>query len=389
MPVEQILEATILENPSVHFAYVIIKKMGEQQKSPEVSRFMDWLHHHKIAVVIAGSLALLMGTALAVWALFYQPPVAQKLNARSNTAATRKVPVKFYSPLTGLQVADEAATKRQVTAIMLENSPDSRPQSGIRDAGIVYEAIAEGGITRFQCLYQEARPGLIGPVRSLRPYYLEWAAPYDPAFAHIGGSKRALDTVRSGQFKDIDQFFNAGAYYRSTDRYAPHNVYTTFDRLDALNDKKGFKNSSFEGFARAKKEFPAVSPNAGTIEVSISGPLYNSSYSYDKTANHYVRSQAGKPHTDREHGGITPKVVIVMKVHMSLGFEDGYREQIETNGQGDAYVFQNGTVTEATWKKDGIKGQLSFTDKSGKIIALNRGQTWITAIPKEQSVNWK
>ncbi len=346
------------------------------------------MHAHKIATAIISTVALLTATAICVWALFYQPPMAQT-PSNSLKGISRVAKPKYYSPLTGVEVPDEATTKRQLTAIMIENSPEARPQSGLKAAGIIYEAIAEGGITRFQCLYQEARPGLIGPVRSLRPYYLEWAAPYDASFAHIGGSKKALDTVRNGQFKDIDQFFNAGAYYRSTDRYAPHNVYTTFDRLDALNTKKGFTSSTFQGFNRNRKEAPAPTPNASSITVNMSGALFNSSYTYDKASNSYLRSQAGKPHLDREAGPINPKVVIVMRVNMFRGFEDGYREQIDTNGNGQAYIFQNGTVIEGQWQKNGIKSQLSFINSAGKPIPLNAGQTWIAGLPKERNVTWQ
>jgi len=128
---------------------------------------------------------------------------------------------KYYSPLTGEQVADEAATKQVVTAIMIENSPDARPQSGIKDAGVVYEAIAEGGITRFLTLHQQDKPQLVGPVRSLRIYFLDWLAPYNASVAHVGGSADALAEVRNGSYRDIDQFFNADSYWRSVRSQRP------------------------------------------------------------------------------------------------------------------------------------------------------------------------
>lgn len=154
---------------------------------------------------------------------------------------------KFYSPLSGVLVADQAATKRAVTAVMIENSPDARPQSGLAEADVVFEAVAEGGITRFIALYQNSRPSLIGPVRSLRAYYADWAAGFDPSVAHVGGSGDALTMIRSGNYGvDIDQFFNAGAYWRANDRAAPHNVYTNFEKLDALNASKNHTTSTLQ-----------------------------------------------------------------------------------------------------------------------------------------------
>lgn len=300
-----------------------------------------------------------------------------------------KEPPKYYSPLTGIQVADEALTKRPVTAIMIENSPDARPQSGLKDAGIVYEAVAEGGITRFIALYQESRPGLIGPVRSVRPYYVEWASAYDPAVAHIGGSARALEMIRGGGYgTDLDQFFNAGTYWRAADRYAPHNVYTDSDKLDALNAAKGKTGSTFTAWPRQDGK-TSEAPNATVVDINVSSGSYGVHYNYDAASNTYVRQQGGQPHTDREAGQIQPAVVVAIKVPMSLGFEDGYREQITTTGSGEGFVFQNGTVTAVTWAKAGGTAPLTLTDPAGKEVVLNRGQTWVTALANTRSVTWQ
>ncbi len=360
----------------------------EQKQTPKHQHFA-WFHRHRTRYIAIFAVIIVVIAAAGAWYILYaqHKPVSMDI-PKPKVAPKPTPPAKIYSPLTGMEVPDLATTKREVTAIMIENSPDARPQSGIKDAGIVYEAIAEGGITRFVCLYQEARPGLIGPVRSVRPYYIEWTASYNPAYAHVGGSRRALETVRNGEYKDLDQFFNANAYYRSDDRYAPHNVYTTFDRLDALNKSKGFNESSFTGLPR-KDDRPIATPNASSINVDISGELYNSAYTYDKPSNSYARQQDGAPHLDREAGQIAPKVVAVIKVPIAIGEEDGYREQIDTNGSGPADIFQDGTVTEGKWVKDGAKGQLSFTDSAGKPLALNRGQLWVTAIGTDHDVTWK
>jgi hypothetical protein len=104
---------------------------------------------------------------------------------------------------------------------MIENSPDARPQSGLQDAGVVVEAIAEGGITRFLTLFQESQPQYIGPVRSLRPYYIDFAAPFQAGIAHVGGSPEALSRVRNGSYRDLDQFFNSAYFSRISARPAP------------------------------------------------------------------------------------------------------------------------------------------------------------------------
>lgn len=300
-----------------------------------------------------------------------------------------KPEVKYYSLLTGELVKTEADTKKAVTGVMIENSPDARPQSGLKNSGVVFEAIAEGGITRFLVLYQQEKPKLIGPVRSLRLYDVEWVAAFDASIGHVGGSAAALREVRNGNYRDIDQFFNPGSYWRASDRYAPHNVYTNFSRLDALNKAKGYTTSKFTGFSRIDAE-PVEVPDATSIDIKISGFLYDSHYTYNQKTNKYARNQAGEKHLDREDGQITPSVIVAMNVNETSVFEDGWREDITTIGKGKATIFQNGTAIKATWHKKNKTSQIYFTDAEGKDIPLVRGQTWIAAIPNGRgSVSWQ
>src|SRR3989344_4870304 len=162
------------------------------------------------------SLALITILAGASAAVYFNFIYKSRDATHTSKSVSPPKPVTIASPLTGLQVAPELA-QRPVTAIMIENSLDARPQSGIQEAGVVFEAIAEGGITRFISLYQEAQPTYIGPVRSLRPYYIDWAVPFDASIAHIGGSPDALAQIRNGG-KDLDQFFNSGSYSRISSR---------------------------------------------------------------------------------------------------------------------------------------------------------------------------
>lgn len=364
--------------------------MRERKKFILWERLKDWTHLHHTAVYAIAGCGIIVAASLVAFFLLYQPP---KQTTVPRPAASVKKPTpdapKFYSPLTGTIVKDEATTKLPTTAIMIENSPDARPQSGLKAAGVVFEAIAEGGITRFLAIYQQDKPQLIGPVRSVRLYYVQWLAPFQPSVAHIGGSKFALQEVRNGKYRDIDQFFNAGSYWRATDRYAPHNVYTSFAKLDELNKKKGYTTSAVQGFSR-KESTPAKTPTATKINVTVSGPLYNSSYVYDPATNNYKRSQGGVAHNDREAGQINPTNIVVLNVDMKLIFEDGYREQITTTGAGKATIFRDGVVTVGTWTKKDAGSQLTFTTPDGKDIPLNRGQTWITAIPNGKgAVSWQ
>jgi hypothetical protein len=335
----------------------------------------------RFAIVVA-AIVLLGGAVLYVVATQVAP------SAEIFPGVTKQAEKKYYSPLNGVQVADEAATKRAVTAVMIENSPDARPQSGLAEADVVFEAVAEGGITRFIALYQPSQPGLVGPVRSLRPYYAQWAAGFDPSVAHVGGSPDALAMIRSGNYGvDIDQFFNPDSYWRAGDRAAPHNVYTNFERLNQLNESKNKKESSFT-FSPRVDEKKVAEPNATAINIPVSSGIFAVDYSYNATTNTYERKQGGEAHLDREKGQIAPKVVVVIKTDISLS-DDGSHMNIAVKSTGPAYIFQNGTVIEGTWGKSDEKATLVLRDANGKDIPLVRGQTWITVIGNDKNVTWQ
>ncbi|MDK2899037.1 MAG: hypothetical protein PWQ10_224 [Patescibacteria group bacterium] len=361
----------------------------EENKKPKLrKRINQWMHKNRKILFIIGGILLVCIAGIVTFLI-----LSKKTTPTPEITPTRAVEktvevVKYYSPLTGVLVANETATKLPVTGIMIENSPDARPQSGIKNSGIVFEAIAEGGITRFLVLYQQEKPQLIGPVRSVRSYYIDWAAAFNASIAHVGGSSTALAEVRNGNYRDIDQFFNSSTYWRATDRYAPHNVYTSFEKIDALNTAKGYTSSTFTGFTHTDGQASEIA-SATSININMSSALYNSHYIYDKTTNTYARSQAGEPHMDREAGQITPSVVIAMNVEESTITDDGH-QNIITIGSGKAVIFQNGTAINATWSKKSKTDQITFTDESGKNIPLVRGQTWISAIPtKSGSVTWE
>jgi hypothetical protein len=361
----------------------------QDEKAPisRRAKLWRWIKSHRPAVIAMIGGVLILAAAGTAYAILSQP--LPKVDTTPIVVKKKAPPVKYYSLLNGIQIADQAAQKSPVTAIMIENSPEARPQSGLNQAEVVYEAIAEGGITRFLALYQQHKPQLIGPVRSVRMYYLDWLAPYQPSVAHVGGSAAALAEVRNGNYRDIDQFFNGAYYWRSTDRYAPHNVYTSFEKLDALNAKKGYTSSEFTSFPRTDGG-AAKTQNATSVDVTISSALFNSHYDYDATTNTYKRSEGGEAHLDREEGQLAPSSVVVMDIDMSLIMQDGYREDITTSGTGKAYVFQNGVVQAVTWQKTDHSSPLRLIDAEGKDLSLVRGQTWITAVPNSGGgVTWK
>ncbi len=356
---------------------------NKQKRSPK-EWFMDLSRRNKIILIIG--IILLIGGSGAAYQMLQKPAPAAAPAEKKEEA---KEPVKtiIYSPLTGLAVSKEQS-ELPVTGIMIENSPDARPQSGLNKAGVVFEAIAEGGITRFLALFQEEQPEYVGPVRSVRPYYVDWLQGFDAGIAHAGGSAEALNKIRAEGVKDLDQFANGGSYQRVSNRYAPHNLYTSLGSMTSLARSKGLNSSKFTGFPR-KAEAASAAPTARGVDVKISGALYDIHYDYDAASNSYKRVLAGKPHLDeRSKEQISPKVVVALVTAYGI-HPDRVHSTYQTIGSGTAYIFQDGVVTEVIWEKTSPKAQITFKDAAGKAIPLNAGQTWITATGLATNVTFR
>jgi hypothetical protein len=371
-------------------------------------RWNDLSKKKQILLIVASLFVLGVGSGSAAYLVVHnKKPKAVAIAAPKKVVPKAPVDTRVPSTLSGILV-DPTVNQRPVTGVMIENSTDARPQSGLDNAGVVFEAIAEGGITRFLALFQDTEPDYIGPVRSVRPYYEQWALGFDAPLAHVGGSPEALANIKPWGIKDLDQFYNSGAYQRVSKRYAPHNVYTSIAKLRAVETAKGFTGSTFTGFVRAKKENPykaaapttkntaAAKPDsrtvASSIDVAISSSLYNNHYDYDASTNSYKRFEGGQPHVVVDAAGaqkqITPKVVISLV--MPYGIQsDGKHSNYGTIGTGQMFVFQDGTVTPGTWSKAANNEQFQFVDNNGHPLLLNPGQTWITTVDAASDVTYK
>jgi hypothetical protein len=327
-----------------------------------------------VIIGIVAGVIVLGGGALAAWAFWprTEPPATPTVQR----SEPKPEPEPIYSNLTGLEV-DASVNERPVTAIMIENSTFARPQSGLLEAGVIHEAIAEGGITRFMALYQDTEPDYIGPVRSARKPWIQWLLGYDATYAHAGGSPEAIQLIHQWGVKDLNSSSNFSAYWRIPERRSPHNLYTSIPRLREVQRQHGFGKSQYTSLER-KEEKPAETPTAREIHLDISRATYNVRYAYDKASNSYKRFMAGEPHTDQRSGKqLTPKVVVALV--MTQG-RNGIYTTYETIGSGQVYIFQDGVVNEGRWHKSSNESQFTFTDANGNDLRLNRGQTWFTAI---------
>lgn len=363
---------------------------------------LRWSMNHLQTFIFVGTAIILIGGAVAATALSRPPQIGGvHLSKRPPKPAPKITTVP--NTLTGLQV-DASVNQRPVTGVMVENSADARPQSGLDQAGVVFEAIAEGGVTRFLALFQDTQPDYIGPVRSARPYYVQWCMGFDCALAHAGGSPEALQNIRDWGTKDLND--TPGIFWRINSRYSPHNLYTSTAKLNELESGRGYATPTFTGFARKSdqpfksatpakdarvKSAPETRTAANGIDFAISSGIYNAHFDYDAKTNGYHRSQGGAPHMTVNSAGaqaqISPKVVI--GIVTSYGIAADKHSQYGVIGSGQAYIFQDGTVATGTWSKTDITGPLKFTDATGKDIPLNAGQTWVTALAAANLISYQ
>jgi hypothetical protein len=345
-------------------------------------------------LIFGGTLVLAAAAGALGWVLAKPQPVATKNTPKaSSSASPAPTPATKLSPLTGVPV-DPALADRPVTAVIVENHPDARPQSGLSQAGVVYEANAEGGITRFLALFQDQKPATIGPVRSLRTYFLDFGLEYNAPLAHAGGNADALDLVSPLGLKDMNALsFASDGFYRDHSRNvaSEHTLYTTSDKLDALETRLGFfKPSSFTPSPR-KPDAPNPSAPHPNVHIDYSYAGYQVDYQYDANSNDYGRLMAGAPHLDRNTGKqIRVKNIVIEMMPTSYGVTRIGEQTVLMGqvGRGQGWVLRDGDAVAVTWVKDSHSARTKLLDAAGNDVPLDPGNTWYSIVPVGKNVSF-
>jgi hypothetical protein len=287
---------------------------------------------------------------------------------------------QLYRFIDGLPVKDAKEINPELFAVMIENMIEARPLAGLAKASLVYEAISEAGITRFLAIYPATVDvEKIGPVRSARLYYLDWAEEYGALYAHCGGSPEALRAISNYNIFNLDEFSNAKYFWRAKNRGAPHNLYTSTELLKkALEDKDWIVKPDFTPW-----QFKSEEPKSGDVQqikIDFSSPAYQVTWKYDQEKNDYLRWQAGEIQKDEDGTQIWAKNIVVQFVKMWVVDEVG-RKKMETIGSGRALIFQDGKSIEGEWRKKEKGARTKFYDQNGNEIKFNPGVTWIEVVP--------
>lgn len=305
-----------------------------------------------------------------------------------------KDPAYARYPLNG-RMAEAAAPMPRPVMIMVENSQAARPQSGLDQADLIYEILAEGNITRFAAVYQSRSPAVVGPVRSIRPYYVEIGDGLDAIIVHAGWSQDAINMIMDRSLNHFDQVYGDSAYYwRSGERKAPHNLYTGVDRIrQGAAERKmrtAWRGSGLpfgpvdhsDGKAAEPVHSPAGREDAQSVLIPYTGG-YSVGYRYDEESKLYRREMNGTAHTDKETGRpLTAANILICKTPHKIIDHSG-RRQVDVLGPGRGYLVQHGAAKEITWKRE--NGTIRAFDNGGELELLP-GQTWVQVVPDTSAV---
>lgn len=383
----------------------------------------------KIAVLIA-VLAFALSSALSYFyfansaigskiLLRYRPPAFSGI---SNGDLT-KGPKTEECPINGeykTKAQKARWEKRRPLGVMMENHLDARPQSGLSDADVIYEAVAEGGITRFLAIYfcQDAK--IIGPVRSARIYYVKLLQEYGdyPLYGHVGGANTpgpadALGEVRDlgwEGYNDMNQFGVPFPYYyrdydRLPDRATEHTMYAVTSKLweyaakkrkltDVDEDGKkwngNFTSWKFKGAAKTSERGSVSKINFGFWS-KFDADNYNVIWTYDKETNTYKRTNGGQPHIDKNTmKALTAKNVFVIFADESSA-NDGYpggHLLYDVVGTGKGLFFQDGKAIKGTWRKSKEEARMKFFDEKGQELSIVRGKVFVEILPTGNQVKY-
>jgi hypothetical protein len=320
----------------------------------------------------------------------------------------------------------DAWEKRRPLAVMIENHPDARPQSGLGSADVVFETVAEGGVTRFMGMFLcgvQRYDTTLAPIRSARTYFIDWASGFNrPLYVHVGGANLPGPANALGQLgeygwngeNDMNQFsIGYPTFVRDYNRVegkdiaTEHTMVTSTEKLWAVGVDREWTNMSPD-VKVGKKVVPGTNwfdeftgwsyqdqaPAAGSTK-TISYDFwsgygdYSVRWEYDAATNMYNRFMAGEAHNDmNDNKQIKAANVIVMLTTEKGPIDENMHMLYGTLGTGDALIFHNGDVVKGKWSKKDRESELQFLDDRGKEVTLTRGMTWISVLNKTNEVTY-
>lgn len=300
--------------------------------------------------------------------------------------------------------AEEAAAVngQRPVAVMVDNYIDGRPQIGLDRADLIYELLVEGGITRFMAVYLRQDADWVEPVRSARTPFLYLAGELGAIVGHVGaaateGPANTLEQFYEWGIPHLDEQTVPGPFWRDRNRRAPYNAATSTSALREAAREFGVDGPATLESWQYKDDFEVYSATrdaAASLSYAFfwGGPpqyAFSVEWHYDPAANAYRRSMAGRPHNDGRTGArLIARNVIVQFDSAAIINHEGHI-LYGSIGEGPAYIFLDGQVLDADWRKPSLNERTRYYDLTGEEIRLNRGVTWVAILPYGSPMGWR
>ncbi len=347
--------------------------------------------------LIGALLLVVAGISFLIWSRV-RKTVGGPIKPLGDTANSVKLssqdkPILLENPITGELVPEEKAgpINERPLAVMVNNYVDARPQSGLIYADIVYEIVAEGGITRLIPFYLSTTPTKIGPVRSTREYYLVLVKELgDAMIMHIGWSPQALEAIQTWPVRSLGR--GGATFWRENPRNVAieHTAYVNGLDLRELGLKLGWEGRRDFRVWKFKDDSPLTTPEASNIEINFwyKGP-YTTTFKYDQSRNEYLRFNGfdaeGNPIAtkDQETGEqvAVKNVIVQFAKETPIEGDEKHRLEYDLVGSGSGLVFRDGGVMKVTWSKASRDERTLFYDEDGNEVQFNRGKFWVCIVP--------
>ncbi len=305
----------------------------------------------------------------------------------STTVAKPPAQTGFYSPLTGLPVSQELSKQRPV-AVMVNNIKASMPQIGISQADVIYEALAEGGITRLMALFLDYKNvGTVGSVRSARDYYLDFAQIHDAIFIHAGGSELAYSQIKSRGINALDGVRTtvSGVFWRDAERRKTmayeHTMVTSGEKILSGIRKMKYRTENeadFQSSLKFNTQAVELSGSSGTYIKIPNSKSYVAELTYDAQQGLYLKNQFGKPHVDGANGQQLAFTNVLVLYTQQKTVDDYGRLGIDFTGSGKGYYLCSGKAVPIQWSRNDRDGGVTLTHTDGSALKLNPGKSYIS-----------
>ncbi len=280
-------------------------------------------------------------------------------------------------------------------AVMIDNDgPSSRPQIGLESAYMIYEVIVEGGASRIMALFKDASDiSKVGPIRSSRHYFLDYAMEHDAIYCHAGWSPKAASDISSLGVNNVNGITGAdgGNFYRDyTYDRTWHNLYTDLNKVyEHAVDKKGYKDKTDVKHTSYNEKDKDLKDGTSALEISLPySTMYKVVYKYNAETKNYTRYIGQNEHMSQTGEALTAKNIIVCPVR-NYDLADGEnkgRQEVETVGSGTGYYITNGSAVEITWSKASRKDRTVYKDVNGNELKLNPGNTYVQIVPMSSQI---